>query len=89
MAGHTAYQDYPDYFTGVLCPVIHLDTGTGWNAEIGEWEYMLVSDPDGWDRYCVSDCAPAWPAAQSTPWGAAAIEDAKVRRNLWPEETLL
>lgn len=89
MVGHTAYQDFPEFFTGVVCPVIHLDTGTGWNAEIGEWEFMLVSDPDGWQSYPISDCAPTWPVAQMTPWGQVAIEDAKVRRNLWPEETLL
>ena len=87
MAGHTAYQDYPDFFTGVLCPVPHLDDSTGWNAEIGEYEFMLVSDPDGFGDYPVSDCTPGWLVAQSTPWGAAAIEDAKVRASLSPSNS--
>jgi hypothetical protein len=76
MEGHTGYQDYPDFFSGVLC-------GLNWNPEIGEWEAMLVSDPDGWDGYPLSSTIASWPTAPVTPWADAALKDAAIRRMLW------
>jgi len=82
MQGYTGYQEYPEFFTGVLCPVIHLDTGTAWDTEIGEYEYMLVSDPDGYDDYPISSCTPNWPVAQMTPWGEVAQKDVAIKKLL-------